>query len=250
MNNNFWTDELVKEFAQRWHGDKSFDEVVNELMPRAIEKFKESKTKPEHKDYEILSYRNPNSFTDIPNADIINAKGSEANIAVLRNYPIHSVLRKSDGDIISIGDIDGFANSKVMRIYIENGKMCILTETGWNYLDKFKKVKQPIPLFTEDGVRVFNFCSKAFVVFIKDGYGFEPFNFIPQRWTVDTTANYFGNVKYFSTEEAAKEFCLLNKPCLSLKDIEDNILEYHGENYKGLFKIEIENLKQLAKSKL
>ncbi len=229
-----WNEKTVVEFFDYY--DRNIDSRFH--LWQYLNDFKKSKA--EHKDYEILSYRNPNSFTDIPDADIISAKGSEANIAVLRNYPIHSVLRKSDGDIISIGDIDGFANSKVMRIYIENGKMCILTETGWNYLDKFKKVKQPIPLLvTMDDVGIFE-GDTCWVV--ND-------NFKLKEWHDTHASEISSSWKTFSTKEKAEDWVTLNKPCLSLKDIEDCMTKscHSGMMWKFL---DDEKLKQLAKNRL
>lgn len=61
------------------------------------------------KDWEILSYRNPNCFTDIKGADIIGANGKDIHtyIASTRQYPIHSVKRLSDGVVFTKMERDG-----------------------------------------------------------------------------------------------------------------------------------------------
>lgn len=52
--------------------------------------------------------------------------------------------------------------------------------------------------------------------------------------------------KYFSTEEAAKSYCELNKPCLSLLEVHEAIFTQYGFNAD---KKAYEKLKELAKQK-
>lgn len=56
------------------------------------------------------------------------------------------------------------------------------------------------------------------------------------------------NFKYFSTEDAAKGYILINKPCLSLKDVNDTLKEFweEGKINTGQYV----DLKKLVKSKL
>ncbi len=59
------------------------------------------------RDWEIVSYTNPNIQTDIVGGNIIDINdkySAEIGIAVLRNYPIHSVRRLSDGIVFKAGE--------------------------------------------------------------------------------------------------------------------------------------------------
>ena len=90
-----WTNELLKEWAEYY--------IIHE-GDNLLEKFIQSKSKTEQPLWEILSYSNPNVFTDVLGGNIVDAKGSGANYAILKNFPIHSVKRLSDGEVFSVGD--------------------------------------------------------------------------------------------------------------------------------------------------
>jgi hypothetical protein len=84
-------------------------------------------------DWEILSYIDPTMFSDIKDANIVTQGSPTWNIAVLRNYPIESVLRKSDGEVFSIGDnIKGVTVSNVIikGFNIQDGILTVEQTSG------------------------------------------------------------------------------------------------------------------------
>jgi predicted peroxiredoxin len=103
-----------------------------------------------------------------------------------------------------------------------------------NDLDQCLKLKVKI-FTTEDGVDIFE----------NDKYSrVEPgFNIYNYKACLNEKA--IENVKYFSTKEKSEEYVLMNKPCLSLKDIETSYIESFKSVEGFLFK-----LKELVKTKL
>jgi len=107
-------------------------------------------------------------------------------------------------------------------------------------ISDFKKLKEvKATLFTtEDGVEIYEGDTHRIICLHSNWvYSSIPVNIIP-------IANKPIDVKYFSTEDAAKEYILMNKPCLSVKDIDS---QSKGVPYQDLF---IKRLKELAKQKL
>jgi hypothetical protein len=165
---------------------------------------------------------------------------------LLANGSIHSVRRLSDSEVFSIGDeveysisgerfvgkIDGFES------YEEH-----MMATGEPHAFRInmrhvQKVVKPKPLFvTEDGVEVFKGQTFYEVCIYDAGKS----SWCPIAESVLHEPPYAAFYRYFSTKEAAEEYILLNKPCLSVNDL------------KGLWcleRVSVEELKELAKSKL
>lgn len=103
-------------------------------------------------------------------------------------------------------------------------------ESKQQIMEDFKKAMQPKPLFTtEDNVEIY------------EGDGF---------WGVDEKFNLnknmtFHNFKYFSKKEAAIEYLLINKPCLSVNDVLSisdatfDFLKIHAKRLRELVKLKI-----------
>lgn len=180
------------------------------------------------KDYEILSFKNIDN-------NLIYDKYQEIyknNISIrqinycLEFYKIHSVKRLSDGEIFTIGDIVKCEDCKGKITSLETYDNDIYLSgidnkipfgfTLCNALDCFEipqKIKQSL-FTTKDGVDIFEndlvttICSKTLV--------------IQYLWKVTEKELYqlkTRNIICFSTKEKAKEYILMNKPCLSINDI-------------------------------
>jgi hypothetical protein len=202
------------------------------------------------KDYEILSYiDNNNIFTVEDNSEILERL----------NLKIYSIKRLSDNEIFTIGDkITSSLFSKLTDIdiikhfYIPDENFCKIWTNIFNINDiifgtnKFWqsnlhhtiKVKQPL-FTTEDGVDIFEgdefyFLQKDWLKYLNN-YG----KLIASKGTIAELA-----YKRFSTKEKAEEYILLNKPCLSLKDIEFAISKTNNAEEKR------NKLKDLVKSKI
>ena len=98
---------------------------------------------------------------------------------------------------------------------------------------------------TEDGV-VLNDGETAYPVATEEGLGFLPYTFIACRWKPDY--RYHEGFKFFSTEESAKEWIILNKPCLSINDIWSNPNDSINNSHYVM--VGIKQIKELVKSKL
>jgi len=189
------------------------------------------------KDYEILTYRNfitgdvnfigqrffsNKGYREFTKSDLY-AVNSTTNKKI---YSIHSVKRLSDGEVFTVGDkvrisklqhdgsfiIDEFYFDCNGDKLLCNGKC---TGNGHVSITKIEHSKKPL-FTTEDGVDIFEgdvfyntwdmkIPNKEIAVSKKkDFYNEKPNNRL---------------YKVFSTKEAAEEYILMNKPCLSLNDI-------------------------------
>jgi len=225
---------IVKELTNGkgyWDGSKVYNKNIIEKHPEFWEEVIE-------KDYEILSYYQESN---------VHGKHVYLNLhvnwehIVKQNYKIHSVKRLSDGEIFTVDDevksihwyeeipfttIEGFHINKHMdckpigSMIIEVKGYC-RDKSNWLSLEKSMKNHKK-PLFTtEDGVDIF----------IGDSYW--TLNTKVDDWIFEELAardniNYFYKNKdyakntgiyYFSTKEAAEEYLLMNKPCLSINDV-------------------------------
>jgi len=110
-------------------------------------------------------------------------------------------------------------------------------EFGYWQLKDIEKVKEPIPLFiTSDKVSLYNEDDEYFRVY--DDYSYGKFK-VKNKPSYEVTAT-------FSTKEAAEEYILMNKPCLSVMDLKTHFNSHHfGEG-----EYQLKRLKELAKSKI
>jgi len=218
------------------------------------------------KDYEILSLIN----IQIPSKPVIITK-KENNLFSIIDTPgiktlefydkydyikIHSVKRLSDGEIFTIDDdvIFELGKGKCHYKHFRSGKCAIdiatkivsfviqedmlTVQIDYNKLcyslDAPEKVKKVL-FTTEDGVDIF------------EGDYYYPvdklYYFLHEKQTNNHCTN---NDKFwiFSTKEKAEEYILMNKPCLSLNDIEFAIFKTNNAEEKR------NKLKDLVKSKI
>lgn len=162
------------------------------------------------KDYKILFINH--------NGTIINYNESQNDLKFYWN--IHSIKRLSDGEIFTIGDKinhshldkdDKIINNIyiIEKIYfIQSGRLAFYVGEGLNLgIKSINKVKQPL-FKTEDSVDIF-----------KGDFYFKVINDIFTIVKIDNADWDLLKSKIFSTKEKAEEYVLLNKPCLSLKDL-------------------------------
>jgi hypothetical protein len=250
-DNNFqWTDELVKEFALR----VSLERVIGCSETgklTTIESFKQSK-QPK-KDYEIISVllhggyieKNKHEFDYLLN----NHEGKKY------GAKIHSVKRLKDNFVFTIGDKvvrhkDEFCENpdktirKIKEFFFDEKKELkfIAEDNSKYFLSLFSKPKQPL-FTTDDGV---------------DMYEGEMWSLSTNNWSkckVFVSNNPFRGItgkelKYFSTEEAANEYILMNKPMLSLNDLL-SVWDFNGKINREHYKTQplFLRFKELAKEK-
>lgn len=174
------------------------------------------------KDYEILSYYNPDALRGME-----QDSGPDL---------IKSVKRLSDGEVFTIGDklkcIDDIIT--ITSFKQQHGSIVIWfgDEETWLNLDQARHYKKPL-FTTEDNVEVFEgdhyyFIENTFTILGKFAHS-------------EDIKNNVLKAHPFSTKEAAGEYILMNKPCLSLNDLVKD---------QGYYSSNIIRLKQLVKSKL
>lgn len=129
---------------------------------------------------------------------------------------------------------------------------------NYSALEYFKASKRPKPLFTtEDGVEIFEGDRCWFVDLRDNKYEIDFYDFIRYSTNDEADLATHNFLRYFSTEEKAKEYMIINKPCISVSDVY-NILTVSGfaliyENGTKMFvkcKELEERLKELAKQKI
>lgn len=131
-------------------------------------------------------------------------------------YHIHSVKRLSDSEVFTVGDRIKYNGDDytIKEFKINNNKLEIYLIGIYVPISikQIQHIKQPL-FTTEDGVDIFK----------KD----RPWYVSKDKFKITGTADLIMNISfhpsknylYFSTKEAAEEYILMNKPCLSAKDI-------------------------------
>lgn len=199
-------------------------------------------SKQDSKGYEIITMRLRNNIMPY----ILNTVFSEP-------WEINSVRRLSDGEVFSVGEeVSTNRNRgkhKIDAFSIIDGDMCVVMSTfptGNEFLYVISKLPPPLTeqpkqvLFTtEDGVEV-HYNDNCWIV--------ENGNDMPFQWIKCCKEGMSEKYKYFSTKEAAVQYILDNKPCLSLKEVKD----YWSKHYCGDFMVAdfAENITALAKNKI
>lgn len=175
----------------------------------------------------------------------ITAPYSTQEITNHNGYGIHSVKRLSDGEVFTVGDkIKGYDNDNgfiISHIWIGSSNDLVLANypknaKGFNRSCFIKgAIKVKTPLFTtEDGVDVYE-GDKVFGI-DRNWKVFE-FNALCK---IDNEL-----FKRFSTKEAAEEYVLMNKLCLSINEVM-NITYNPTETFTSTSN----KLKELVKSKI
>lgn len=192
------------------------------------------------KDYEILSFRT--NYYHILSILPKKSNGAFGGLDIAEEallasglYDINAVKRLSDGEIFTNGDDTN--HGVIKEFIISDFELYAQCERGQFNINEIKGV--PKVLFkTEDGKEIFNDDSYYAVerdYSIGDGIGGDDYH---RTNRVLTT---------FSTREAAEEYILMNKPLLSLKDINnigkltDYRIELNRKELKALAKYRVWN---------
>lgn len=203
------------------------------------------------KDYKILSLWNQGSeYPKLPDGNF-GSRCCQISTSVMDQYPIYKIKRLSDGEIFTIGDIINynksdnklFKNCTIKNFTTEKCgeiKIWATSVMGYFELEYIEKIKQPL-FTTENGVDIFE-GDIYYIVEI-----FRNYNLITRKCTAkDLKVN--GQLN-FSTKTKAEEYVLMNKPCLSLNDIIENISKATKiKNVKNTNMIK--SLKELVNTKI
>lgn len=199
-----WTDQLVSNFVHRHTS-------MSNGVQRLITEFKDS-FKPEQ-DWFIMSVKDNHYYEPVVPTSVKRLSDGE---------------RFQIGDLTNYGEIKRFETGDRMWVHLTNGSAALLSFIN--------KVKKPVKLFTtEDGKDVFDgdrywWVGSDFVIMESKGYA-------------NVTYNFSKSQKLFSTEKAAQDYVIDNKPCLSLDEFYD-ISQWPWDRVKELVKSKL-NMKDL-----
>lgn len=162
-----------------------------------------------------------------------------------KNVDIFQVKRLLDGEIFTLGDKVDFivsTNQVIKEFSLTGNHISVISEVSKDSLSAIKKSK-PVLFITEDGKEIYSGDSYYSVCY-KKYLNEEPFSKINGKFTAiypsdNEVLNY---LKFFSSYEAAENYIIMNKPCLSINDIYKTVS-------RGVLGYE-QNLKELVKSKL
>ncbi len=195
-----WTDALALEFAAR------FDSIGEKIGDSKIYLFKKSKGKDMPKqDWEILSVCGADKETWCCDKNLFDW---HLNVC---KYSINQVKRLFDGEVFTVGDKTNFDVIERFEVY-KDQHMLAHFKNGMlsSHINNLEKDIPKVPLFTcFDGNN--NYVGElVYPVKLSDKTLLPPFT------TKITTGNisfeHEGYMIYFSTEEKAKDYILLNKP--------------------------------------
>lgn len=211
--------------------------------------------KVEKKTYEILSFKfqsNGCLATLRENGKYLNQDTSLTDISwgAIEEYMlnfvnsdpsdciIYSVKRLSDGEIFTIGDRciwQGTGASDtgcVLKIEVKSDGVYLSNGSCNFHFSRVNKLKK-ISCTTVDGKEIFEGEEIWYVSCDFKVYSNKVNLFYSEK-----------NYKYFSTKEAAEEYVIRNKPCLSLEEVEKVLIKE-----SGIISV-IRSLKELIKNKL
>jgi hypothetical protein len=170
------------------------------------------------KDYEILELSFKRS--ERPEIRSVIRYSEEYLEALIKcENTIHSIKRLSDNVVFTVGDKVKQSNVQhnntftITRFEFDvNNKHLLVVSNGGIKLHKIEHCKTPL-FTTEDGVEIFenNHPILYWVKLKKYSLGIDEQNTLHCPDLI--------NYKYFSTKEAAEEYIVMNKPCLSINDL-------------------------------
>lgn len=211
------------------HFDRSDDETsCHETIWFGFIENSEDWVELKPKEYQILSVCTHTYFGI--SSSSIDIEAFEEDRESASEYTIESVKRLSDGEIFTVGDkIDckGWFGNIVKIEKCQNNELEIFQQ---HHIDSYKYkslsiqelIKFKVPLFrTKDGVEIFE--GNPVYGVSKD------FQLLYMSYAVKSDNDF---VKTFSTKEKAKEYVLMTKPCLSIREIESIVPYYIGEREK------------------
>lgn len=282
-NNEYYTTEYPEQglytFKQGYnlwinHGDNTIHNLYGDFTPengfhnfrkatqKEIQMLVLEPEKEKEEEYKILSFISDknshrscnkvvlNEQTNSYDWDLESCKGLSKDkvddFLKNKNWKIHSIRRSSDGEIFTINDTvqlipgkwdSNDCNISEIKIINDNVVFGIIQGTSTSEYDQginsWRKITPRILFTTEDNVDIKE----------NDNYWCVDRQYDIYTWKAYRSSDNFRSFKRFSTKEAAEEYVLMNKPCLSINEVID-ITWINKQS------ISCDELKQLVKSKL
>lgn len=194
--------------------------------------FKRTVAELQHFDYAQENYKilrvvnSKNNFVEILESQSYSLEDK------LKKFPylkITSIKRLSDGEIFTIDDKTNYGTISSIR---PEGKGLVFNNNYTFGLSELKKIKKPL-FITEDGVKIFE-GDKHYPVELK--WHKLHLNAVGKMYASSCRTKF----KIFSTKEAAERYIFFNKPCLSIKDVENafsNLIQNRGTVIQNLKKL-------------
>lgn len=238
--------------------------ILNYIDVENTEFFEEIK----EKEYKITAFKSNSNITDLWIKDINKGEAywsrrgkntipyTTEEILTNKNYNIYSVKRLSDNIEFKIDDKIIFIKFgyKITGFYINSSncgdKICVKVERIASSIKKeyelasIQHFKQPV-FKTIDGVDIYEGDKGPMEWF---GWPYVD----TKEWKIaecatnsilTTKPKIYEYCKVFSTKELAEEYITMNKPCLSLKEVEDIFYEFKSDFF-------IKKLRNIVKNKL
>jgi len=241
-----WTDELAKEFCE--YVGLRVGEITGAGIKQHIallaEDFKSShSTEIEKKEFEIVKYGVNQYSNHDPEPDCEEL-----------GCTIYSIKRLSDGQIFSIGDkvthrLAPHKTLEIVRFSIFE-KTLLRVHHDYNGVDyssinNLTKLPQRVSLFTtEDGFDIYE-GDTSYIVET------DLWCIVEDKGSKISSTTFWNCRKAFMSKSSAEEYLLMNKPCLSVKEVfELQLPQSYNSSFGGFFSLSETKLKELAKSKL
>ncbi len=182
-------------------------------------------------DCEIIKLKAKNNTV----LNIENYSNKQCWLELCKYLDIYSILRKSDGEIFTIGDSVSLTFGKgIIKEISSSDNYLRIKGAGFNYsLSILTKYTEQLLFKTEDGVDIYE-GDDYWIVY--DDYKLSTGCFkghVDILKTMKTTSNL-----YFSSKGRAEDYCHEHKPALSLNDIMEVIPLQRGSiNYNRLYKL-------------
>lgn len=214
--------KLIKEYPN----SPKLGTISSMILSDSIESYPEYWEEIKEKEYEIISfisyskiiYYLQKSGKFYATGTLMEKEVSLGEIINTEGYEIYSVKRLSDGEVFTIGDKVGINRPWIIKEFTfvnfrtTEDILSACDEKGGTYISQLVKFVGKQPLFkTEDGIDIFK------------GDSYYP---ITEEFVICNKCTYpTGNkmFKLFSTKKAAEEYILMNKHCLSIKDVLHNV---------------------------
>lgn len=171
-------------------------------------------------EYTILSfYDGFNVYNKYSTGFSINMRYfySEEDLLKKLTNQIYSVLRKSDGEIFTVGD--NYNLGTIKSIELKDNTPIFHNGNGSSSGLKVTVKSKPVLFTTEDNVDIFDENLEVYSVLTKSGWDQRITTYGGYGKALNGTAFTTDSPwKHFYSKSAREEYILLNKPCLSLND--------------------------------
>ncbi len=234
-----WTRKDVEELIWHQYGSPDVRKMVDEYEREHQPKIPTPKHEQE-RGWEVVAYNHYKT-------------GGISNVGSLHKddpVEIHSVKRLRDDTLITVG-MESLSKGRITKLELphpDGDNIYVHYDLGgWDYLhhvklpspQKSKPIEKEKLFTTEDGVDVYEGDNYWYVS--KDGAFLSAWE-IQRTNSNSKPKNVYG---CFSSKEKAEEYCLMNKPCLSLKEI-----QYWLNRGHGYAAFDFTKLRELVKEKL